>query len=54
MDADAVLKRFSNRTSRQDHDLELEHSSGSDTRRKLYNLLDELVEDRTKAQARGE
>lgn len=52
MDADAVLKRFSNRTSRQDHDSELEHSSGSDTRKKITDFLEELVEDKAKVRAR--
>ncbi|KAG9384497.1 hypothetical protein PtrSN002B_010804 [Pyrenophora tritici-repentis] len=51
MDADAVLKRFENRPSRRDHDLERGHSSGSDTPKKITNSLDELVEDRAKAQA---
>ncbi|KNG52820.1 pogo transposable [Stemphylium lycopersici] len=52
IDAQRVLKRFNNSTPRRDYDSETSHSSGSDTRRKLHNLLDELVEDRAKAQAR--
>jgi hypothetical protein len=52
IDAERVLKRFNNSTPRRDYDSETSHSSGSDIRRNLYNLLDELVEDRTKAQAR--
>lgn len=51
MDAERVLKHFNNSTSRQDYDSEVSHSSGSDTRKKLHDLLDELVEDRAKAQA---
>lgn len=52
MDAERLLKRFNNSTPRRNYDSETSHSSGSDTRRKLYNLIDELVEDRAKAQAR--
>ncbi len=52
MDAERVLKRFNNRTSRQKYDSDFSHSSGSDTRRKLVNFFEELVEDKAKARAR--
>jgi hypothetical protein len=52
IDAERVLKRFNNSTPGRNYDSETSHSSGSDTRRKLYNLIDELVEDKAKAQAR--
>jgi hypothetical protein len=52
IDAERVLKRFNNCPSRQGYDSDFSHSSGSDTRRKLIDFLDELVEDKAKAQAR--
>ena len=48
MDAEPVLKRFNNRTSRQGHDSELRDSSGSDIPKQLVSLWEALVEDGAK------
>ena len=48
MDAEPVLKRFNNRTSRQGHDSELRDSSGSNIPKQLVSLWEAFVEDGAK------
>lgn len=53
IDAERVLKRFNNRTSRQDHDSEPEYSSGSDTTPQLVSLREASVADGAKECTKG-